>query len=98
MEAHAARASELEEHAPLLGNQGNRPEALESAKTIAIRYLSALSFVVSVGVAAWWITKEDEHEKHFVDPTDSGFRWWLIQSLGWSSALLFVRVHIPESL
>ncbi|KJA16484.1 hypothetical protein HYPSUDRAFT_290406 [Hypholoma sublateritium FD-334 SS-4] len=98
LEAHAARESVLEEHAPLLGHQDNRPEAIESAKSIAIRYLSALSFVVVVGVAAWWVTKEDEHKKHLVDPTEDGSRWWLIQSLGWSSASLFLGARIPQIL
>jgi len=98
LETHAARASELDEHAPLLVNQDHRPEVIESAKTIVIRYMSALSFVVSVGVAAWWITKEGEHKKHLVNSTEEGYRWWLIQSLGWSSASLFLGARVPQIL
>jgi len=68
-------------------------EQTESAKIIALRYISALSFVVAVGVAAWWVTKDEDTS--LVDPAEEEpkeIMWLYIQLLGWSSALLFVRV------
>lgn len=93
MEAHALRTGELDEHAPLLSSQEERPEDIVTAKTIAIRYTAALAFVISVGVAAWWITKGDEHQKNLDKYAVAESQWWLIQFLGWSSASLFVRIH-----
>ncbi|KAF8964378.1 PQ loop repeat-domain-containing protein [Flammula alnicola] len=96
--AHAAAAGELEERAPLLENEGSHAEEIVPARTLVIRYVSALAFVVAVGVAAWWITKEHEQERDLVNPAESGKLWWTIQLLGWSSATLFLGARIPQIL
>ncbi|KAF8195449.1 PQ loop repeat-domain-containing protein [Pholiota molesta] len=97
LEAHVARTGELEERAPLLPNE-ERPEEIIPARVLIIRYLSALAFVVSVGVCAWWVTSGVKHDNGFVDTTEQGARWWAIQILGWSSASLFLGARIPQIL
>ncbi|PPQ76620.1 hypothetical protein CVT24_011324 [Panaeolus cyanescens] len=81
------------ENAPLLQNgQERTAEEIVPARTVVLRYASALSFVVAVGVAAWWITKDrDGDESHFAEPSQGDGKFWVIQTLGWSSASLFVR-------
>ena len=84
------------ERAPLLGDEAQVPghthvadEEPVPAKILVIRYLGALLFVVAVGIAAWWLSQDEE--THLVDPPREGKKWWYIQLLGWSSASLFVR-------
>jgi hypothetical protein len=83
---------EEQERTALLGNERGRPhEEVLPGKILAIRYACALAFVVGVGVAAWWITKDDnDDDADLHNPTEGSKRWWAIQVLGWSSALLFV--------
>ncbi|KAF9483454.1 PQ-loop-domain-containing protein [Pholiota conissans] len=97
LEAHAARAGELEDRVPLLSNE-ERPEDIVPVRIIVIRYLSALAFVVLVGVGAWWITSGDKQDNDLLDSTEEGARWWAIQFLGWSSASLFLGARIPQIL
>jgi len=60
-------------------------------KTLVIRYACALAFIVIVGVAAWWISeKGNDGDADLHNPTEGSKKWWAIQVLGWSSALLFV--------
>jgi solute carrier family 66 (lysosomal lysine-arginine transporter), member 1 len=65
-------------------------------RLLVIRYFCALAFVVVVGVAAWWVTDNDE-TSDLIKP-DQEKKWWIVQLLGWSSALLFVRAFpkLPE--
>ena len=80
-----------EELDPLLASENQRVDDVVPAWLLVVRYFGALAFVVVVGVAAWWVT-DNEEKSDFMKP-DQGMKWWIIQLLGWSSALLFVRVY-----
>ncbi|KAF9046740.1 PQ loop repeat-domain-containing protein [Panaeolus papilionaceus] len=88
------------ENAPLLQNSQQQAEEIVPARIVVLRYASALSFVVSVGMAAWWITKDgsDGDESHFDNPSQGDTKFWVIQTLGWSSALLFLGARVPQIL
>lgn len=74
-------------------SENHRVEEVVPAWLLVIRYFCALAFVVLVGVAAWWVA-DNEGESDFVSPNQEK-KWWFIQLLGWSSALLYVRAsHI----
>lgn len=96
LRSHGGRHSNGE-RAPLLGDEAPTPDHIHAAndepvpaRILVIRYLGALLFVVAVGIAAWWLAKDEE--THLVDPHE-GKKWWYIQFLGWSSASLFVRAQ-----
>jgi hypothetical protein len=82
-------SSEDQETNPLLRDT-NTDEEVIPLKSLALRYLAALTFVVTVGLMAWWITQNEEDKNLFPMGKE---KWWTIQALGWSSALLFVRTH-----
>lgn len=83
---------EDQERTALIGNERERHhEEVLPGKILAIRYACASAFVVVVGVAAWWITEEDkDDDADLHNPTEGSRKWWAIQVLGWSSAMLFV--------
>ena len=83
---------EDQERTALLGSEREPPhEEVLPGKILAIRYACGLAFVVVVGVAAWWITEEDnDDDADLHNPVEGSKKWWAIQVLGWSSALLFV--------
>ena len=83
-----------EEQDPLLTSENRRVDVVP-AWLLVVRYSGALAFVIVVGVAAWWVT-DNEEKSDFIKP-DQGMKWWVIQLLGWSSALLFVRVYFYPS-
>jgi len=85
-----------EERVPLLTSENHRAEDVVPAWLLVIRYFCALAFVVLVGVAAWWVT-DNEEESNFMNPNQEK-KWWFIQLLGWSSALLFFGARIPQIL
>jgi hypothetical protein len=92
LEAHSGFDSRMrEEQDPLLTSENHRVDDVVPAWLLVVRYFGALAFVVVVGVAAWWVADNDE-KSDFIKP-DQGLEWWIIQLLGWSSALLFVRVY-----
>ena len=91
-EAHPGMREELD---PLLTNGNHRVDDVVPAWLLVVRYFGALSFVVVVGVAAWWVTGNEE-KSDFIEP-DQENNWLIIQLLGWSSALLFVRVYFYPS-
>jgi hypothetical protein len=96
-EAHSGFYSRMrEEQDPLLTSENQRVDDVVPAWLLVVRYFCAIAFVVVVGVAAWWVTDNDE-KSDFIIP-DQEKKWWIIQLLGWSSALLFVRVYLilPE--
>ena len=84
-----------EELDPLLTNGNRRVDDVVPAWLLVVRYFGALAFVVVVGVAAWWVTGNEE-KSDFIEP-DQENNWLIIQLLGWSSALLFVRVYFYPS-
>ena len=97
LEAHSGFGSSTrEEQDPLLTSENyQRVDDVVPARLLVIRYFCALAFVIVVGVAAWWVTDNDE-KSDFIKPYQKK-KWWIIQLLGWSSALLFVRVlPLPE--
>jgi hypothetical protein len=74
---------------PLLGTSD---DGVLPLWVLALRYSAALVFVIAVGLMAWWITYNDE-DTDLAQPDLDPKKWWLIQALGWSSALLFVGSH-----
>jgi hypothetical protein len=80
----------------LLPSENQPVDEVVPARLLVIRYFCALAFVIFVGVAAWWITDNDNEEESDFIKSDQD--WWIIQLLGWSSALLFVRAFpvLPE--
>jgi len=83
-----------EEQDPLLTSENQRVDDVVPARLLVIRYFCALAFVIVVGVAAWWVT-DNEKESDFIKSDQD---WWIIQLLGWSSALLFLGARIPQIL
>ena len=84
-----------EELEPLLASENHRVGEVVPAWIIVVRYFGSLAFVVAVGIAAWWVT-DNEEKSDFIKP-DHEDNWLIIQLLGWSSALLFVRVYFYPS-
>lgn len=87
-----------EQH-PLLTSENQRAhDVVVPVWLLVVRYFCALAFIVVVGVAAWWVTDTDNEEKSDFIKSDQESKWWIIQLLGWSSALLFVRLYpiLPE--
>ncbi|KAF8158357.1 PQ loop repeat-domain-containing protein [Crassisporium funariophilum] len=87
--------NEDSERSALLNAENRNMNNYIPAETLIIRYACALAFVVVVGVAAWWITN-DQDKSDFVKPAQEGNKWWYIQVLGWSSALLFLGARVPQ--
>lgn len=83
--------SEYQDTDPLLPDNDTDEENIP-LRCLILRYLTALAFVVAVGLLAWWIT-QDKEDKNLLHSPISREQWWTIQVLGWSSALLFVRMH-----
>lgn len=81
------------EETPLLpnGTSNHSKKDMSSVKELALRYAGALIFVVVTGVLAWWIGSNIEmEEKH--PKRHSLFMVWVIQILGWTSAICYVLV------
>jgi hypothetical protein len=79
------------EETPLLSGDDRQIVEITPVKIIAARYMSALLFVVAVGIAACRISNKPDVEEATTIQSLLIDRWWLVQTLGWSSALLFVR-------
>jgi len=77
---------------PLLVDGDEITEEVLPLGVLALRYSTALVFVVAVGLMAWWITYDDEGTD-LTQPALDSTKWWLIQVFGWTSALLFVCLH-----
>jgi len=86
------------ERTPLIRGEGRPHEEVLGGKILAIRYACALAFIVSVGTLASWITSEDinDDDANLHNPVEGTKRWWAIQVLGWSSALLFLGARVPQ--
>jgi len=96
-EAHPVFDSRMrEELDPLLTSRNHHVDDVVPAWLLVVRYFGALAFVVVVGVAAWWVTGNEE-KSDFIKP-DQENNWWIIQLLGWSSALLFLGARVPQIL
>ena len=96
-----SRLTNDDEETPLLSvevEQTPRPESVvEPLRVLAVKYTIAVLFIISVGIAAWWINEGryrtpdlhgllsvlEQHEK----PKYYAF----VQFCGWTSAILFVR-------
>lgn len=81
-----------DEHVPLLSGQHPPHAEILPAKTLAIRYISALIFVFGVGVVAWWVSHDMQETDGLKTPEKGD--GWLTQVLGWSSAALYVRASL----
>ncbi|KAF8627500.1 hypothetical protein AX17_006311 [Amanita inopinata Kibby_2008] len=91
-------APQREEQQPLLAyERDNPPSESVSNATLVIQYTGATCFVVVVGIMAWWFN--GRHEESVDVPTISPQGpQWLIQSLGWTSALSYLGARIPQIL
>jgi len=78
------RRLSCDEHEPLLPS--NNQETI-SATLLLVRYTGALLFVISVGVVAWWIGKMQH-----IDLTPPPSPRPEVHVLGWTSAILYVRI------
>jgi len=98
LEAHSGFGStRREELDPLLTNENQRmDDDVVPVRLLVIRYFCALVFVIVVGVAAWWVS-DNEEKSDSIKPNPEK-NWWTIQLLGWSSALLFLGARIPQIL
>ncbi|EAU86053.2 hypothetical protein CC1G_07132 [Coprinopsis cinerea okayama7 len=85
-----------DEQAPLIAGDTRRGTSeVTPIRVVLLRYSCAVVFVVSVGIGAWWIS-ERVNEKGFEPPETRDS--WLVQFLGWSSAVLFLGARIPQIL
>ncbi|KAJ4468954.1 PQ loop repeat-domain-containing protein [Lentinula lateritia] len=85
------------EETPLLpnGTSNHSKKDMSSVKELALQYAGALIFVVVTGVLAWWIGSNIEmEEKH--PKRHSLFMVWVIQILGWTSAICYLGSRIPQ--
>jgi len=85
------------ERAPLLAaSQNEQPSqsSSTSASLFMLRYACATCFVILVGIAASWLS-EDTHSA--VEPGNLPTApLWLIQTLGWTSAISYLGARIPQ--
>jgi len=81
---------------PLLDGDEIAEEVLP-LRVLALRYSAALVFITAIGLMAWWMTY-DNQGSDFAQPAEDGRKWWLIQGLGYSSALLFMGARVPQIL
>ncbi|KAF4617910.1 hypothetical protein D9613_005900 [Agrocybe pediades] len=94
----STNTDEHNEQAPLFGN-ATLQENPVSAKTLAFRYMASLLFVTAVGIAAWWVTRDEDTSLASLTEEESqpqGSKWLYIQLLGWSSAALFLGARVPQ--
>ncbi|KAK2465356.1 hypothetical protein APHAL10511_002710 [Amanita phalloides] len=75
---------------PLLATNPSSPSG--SATALVIRYACATCFVFLVGVGAWSLYEQTQTTSLPKSPQ------WLIQSLGWTSAILYLGARIPQIL
>lgn len=86
------------EETPLLSGDDRQTVEITPVKIVAARYMSALLFVVAVGIAACKISNKPDVEEATTIKSLLMERWWLVQTLGWSSALLFLGARVPQIL
>ncbi|KAM6494372.1 PQ loop repeat domain containing protein [Amanita muscaria] len=82
-----------EEQEPLLSTN-EQPTEHTSATMIMIRYACATCFVLAVGVVAWWLSRSNQYMAEPENPPMAPD--WLIQSLGWTSAVSYLGARIPQ--
>jgi len=90
--AHSSNLQDRETDPLLDGDEIT--EGILPLRVLAMRYLAALVFVITVGLVAWWITYDDK--AGLAPPALDEKKWWLIQALGWTSALLFLGARVPQ--
>ena len=90
---HSANLQDRETD-PLLVDGDEITEEVLPLGVLALRYSTALVFVIAVGLMAWWISYDDEGTD-LTQPAPDPTKWWLIQAFGWTSALLFVCLQQP---
>ncbi|KAF8349472.1 PQ loop repeat-domain-containing protein [Amanita rubescens] len=84
-----------EDREPLLAaDRGRQPPNTVSASALVIRYACATCFVFLVGIGAWSLSEQIRSEVEPTNPLQAP--QWLIQSLGWTSALLYLGARIPQ--
>ncbi|TFK74861.1 PQ-loop-domain-containing protein [Pluteus cervinus] len=89
-----------EETSPLLVSSEARSEAtIPPGQTGALiaRYLLALAFVFGVGIAAWWVSENMNWDEGTTKPP-TGATAWMVQLLGWTSAVLYLGARFPQIL
>ncbi|KAF9077710.1 PQ loop repeat-domain-containing protein [Rhodocollybia butyracea] len=86
---------EDEETPLLISGHSRRKDEVTPKKTIALQYASAMVFVVVTGLLAWWISSSIEVEEK-PPLRHSTSMAWIIQSLGWTSAVCYLGSRIPQ--
>lgn len=90
-------SASAEEQTPLL-NGDSRAQEETPVRVIVLRYTGAIIFVFATGVVAWAISGGEVREEVHKERTELPTRiQWIVQILGWSSALLYVRPRLPTS-
>lgn len=79
-----------DEQTPLLIGDVHEEQQLVSNKAVVARYTAALTFVIVVGIAAWWISNAMHQGGEAPEKCPKSRLGWEIQVLGWSSAILYV--------
>ncbi|KAF8631394.1 hypothetical protein AX15_002402 [Amanita polypyramis BW_CC] len=85
-----------EEQEPLLpSGRSHCPSEPVCNIGVVIRY-ACVAFFIAMGIIAWWLTGRNRSPSESPDlPTAPE---WLIQSLGWASAVLYLGARIPQIL
>ncbi|KIK69509.1 hypothetical protein GYMLUDRAFT_212049 [Collybiopsis luxurians FD-317 M1] len=90
--------SDGDEETPLLTSdrtQNSKHVAVTPTKILFLRYTGALLFVIVTGVLAWWISSNTKR-KHEVQKPHGPAMTWIIQILGWTSALCYLGSRVPQ--
>jgi len=87
-----------DETRPLLSRSESRDRGFfTSTRWLILRYIFALAFVCGMGIAAWWVSEHVNLDEGATEPP-AGSLSWLIQLLGWTSAVLYLGARIPQIL
>ncbi|RPD73861.1 PQ-loop-domain-containing protein [Lentinus tigrinus ALCF2SS1-7] len=92
-----ARMSALyDEASPLLPGDGRSegPPRIKDARKETLKFVTAMVFVFSVGVAAWAVDRHLHRDVPRSKPVE--VVEWRSQVLGWISAVLFLGARVPQ--
>ncbi|KIY45211.1 hypothetical protein FISHEDRAFT_49815, partial [Fistulina hepatica ATCC 64428] len=98
---NATTVASRSETDPLLpGNTtANAGQRDPPASVYVARYLGALAFICFVGICAWLVSNRIGHDDDGApDPPISTATAWVVQILGWTSALCYLGARIPQIL
>ncbi|PFH54104.1 hypothetical protein AMATHDRAFT_73104 [Amanita thiersii Skay4041] len=82
------------EEEPLLTPEGGEVDEPPSQADFVVRYVGALCFVFMVGIVAWLLSGNEGSAGQPEAPPRGPE--WLIQGLGWTSAVSYLGARIPQ--